>query len=241
MLSIRAPRENMDKPLLIFDVNETLIDLRPIGAVLERIFGESLITRLWYADMILYAEALTLADAYVPFTDLGLTVLRMLATADGIPLSDADEQAFSEAFSAMAPYPEVPAALRRLRDAGFRLFTLTNSPSEVQQQQFERSGILQYFERCFSIDSVRRYKPAREAYVSIEQALATPPTGLMLVACHAWDTLGARTSGWRAVLIKRPGNAAFGAGPQPEFIGSDLREVAEQLALRCASEASLTK
>jgi 2-haloacid dehalogenase len=231
----------MDKPLLVFDVNETLIDLQPVGAVLERMWGEKLITRLWYADLVLYAEAVTLADNYVPFTDLGLAVLRMLASADKIAISNDDERAFSEAFSAMAPYPEVPSALRQLRDAGFRLFTLSNSPLDVLERQFGRSGILQYFERCLSVDTPRRYKPAQEAYAYVEAALETPSAGLMLIACHAWDMLGALAAGWRMGFIERPGNAPLGVGPQPELIGSDLRDVVEQLTQRYAPHAVLRK
>jgi 2-haloacid dehalogenase len=46
--------------------------------------------RLWFADLILYSEALTLAGVYVPFTDIGGAVLRMLAVTRGLAISDAD-------------------------------------------------------------------------------------------------------------------------------------------------------
>jgi hypothetical protein len=35
----------------------------------------------------------------------------------------------------MPPHPEVPAALRRLRDHGFRLFTLTDNTLEISGRQ----------------------------------------------------------------------------------------------------------
>ena len=46
--------------------------------------------RLWFADLITYSEALTLAGVYVPFTDIGGAVLRMLAATRDIAISDAD-------------------------------------------------------------------------------------------------------------------------------------------------------
>src|SRR4029077_12023987 len=58
-------------------------------------------------------------------------------------------------FSTMPPHPEVPAALRKLRDAGFRLFTLTDNLLEVQTRQLEHGGILDLFERRFSADGVK--------------------------------------------------------------------------------------
>ena len=57
----------------------------------------------------------------------------------------------------------VPAALRKLRDAGFRLFTLTDNLLEVQTRQLEHGGIVDLFERRFSADGVKRHKPSPEA------------------------------------------------------------------------------
>jgi 2-haloacid dehalogenase len=45
----------------------------------------------------------------------------MLADTQGIKIDDADKKELTEKFSTMPPYPEVPGALRKLRDAGFRL------------------------------------------------------------------------------------------------------------------------
>ena len=53
--------------------------------------------------------------------------MKMLADTRGIRIADADKKELTEKFSTMPPHAEVPAALRKLRDAGFRLFTLTNN------------------------------------------------------------------------------------------------------------------
>ena len=106
----------------------------------------------------------------------------------------------------MPPYLEVPAALRKLRNAGFRLFTLTNNLVEVQAQQLKNGGIAELFERCFSVDCVMQYKPSPQTYAYIGRELGVGPSQLFLVACHTWDTLGAVAAGWEAALIKRVGN-----------------------------------
>src|SRR5215469_636614 len=114
-------------PLIVFDVNETLLDLQTMEPVFARIFGEKSAMRLWFANFIMYSAALTVAGCYVPFTDIGAAVMKMLADTHGIKIDDADKSELIEKFSTMLPHPEVPAALRRLRDAGFRLFTLTDN------------------------------------------------------------------------------------------------------------------
>ena len=67
-------------PFIVFDVNETLLDLESLTPTFERIFGDRLALRRWFAELILYSEALTLAGIYVPFTDIGGAVLNMVAT-----------------------------------------------------------------------------------------------------------------------------------------------------------------
>jgi 2-haloacid dehalogenase len=223
-------------PLIVFDVNETLLDLETVTPVFERIFRDRLAMRLWFANLIMYSEALTLANSYVPFTDIGAAVLKMLADTRGLSITEADKRELTERFATMPPHSEVPAALRRLKDAGFRLFTLTDNLLEIQTRQLQHGGIADLFERRFSVDQeVRRHKPAPEAYAYVERELKVGPPELFLVASHTWDTLGAVAAGWGAALIKRPGNEILDVGPQPMFVGTDLAAIAEILIHRFAA------
>ena len=218
-----------DLPLIVFDVNETLLDLETMSPTFERIFDDKSAMRLWFANFILYSAALTVAGQYVPFTDIGAAVMTMLADTRGVQIKDADKTELTEKFSTMPAHPEVPAALGRLRRAGFRLFTLTDNLLEIQTRQLEHAGILDAFERRFSADGVKRHKPAREAYAYVENELQVQPSQLCLIACHTWDTLGAVAAGWQAALIKRVGNDLLGVGPQPQMVGNNLNDVADQL------------
>jgi 2-haloacid dehalogenase len=58
-------------PYIVFDVNETLLDLETMAPTFERTFGDKVAMRLWFANLILYSAALTVANVYVPFTDIG--------------------------------------------------------------------------------------------------------------------------------------------------------------------------
>jgi 2-haloacid dehalogenase len=224
-------------PLIVFDVNETLLDLGTMEPTFQRIFGDKSAMRLWFADLILYSAALTVAGCYVPFTDIGAAVMKMLADTRGIKIDDADKKELTDKFSTMPPHPEVPAALRKLRDAGFRLHTLTDNLLEVQTRQLTYGGIVDLFERRFSADGVKHHKPSRQAYGYVEQELGVEPSQLFLIACHTWDTLGAVAAGWGAALIKRVGNDVLSVGPQPQIVGNDLNDVADQLIARHKARA----
>jgi 2-haloacid dehalogenase len=216
-------------PLIVFDVNETLLDLTTLDPTFERIFGDKGAMRLWFANLIMYSAALTVAGCYVPFTDIGSAVMKMLADTRGIKVEEADKKELVDKFSTMPPHPEVPAALGKLRAAGFRLFTLTDNLLEVQTRQLKQGGIADLFERRFSADGVKHHKPSPQAYHYVEKELGVEPSQLCLVACHTWDTLGAVAAGWKAALIKRAGNDVLGVGPQPQIVGADLDDVANQL------------
>ena len=218
------------QPIIVFDVNETLLDLDTLHPTLDRIFGDPAALRLWFANLITYSEALTLAGVYVPFTDIGAAVLRMLADTHGITISDSDAAELTDRFATMPPHSEVPAALRRLRDHGFRLFTLTDNTLAISGRQLEHAGVIDVFEHRFSVDeTVRRHKPAPEAYHSVAAALNVDAADICLIACHVWDTIGAHSAGWQAGLILRQGNAPLDVGPQPDYIGKNLDEIADQL------------
>jgi 2-haloacid dehalogenase len=217
------------RPLIVFDVNETLLDLGTMEPTFQRIFGDKNAMRLWFANLILYSAALTVAGVYVPFTDIGGAVMKMLANTRGIKIADNDKKELTDKFSTMPPYPEVPAALRKLRNAGFRLFCLTDNLLEVQTRQLEHGGIVNLFERRFSADGVKHHKPSRQAYGYVEKELGVNPSELCMIACHTWDTLGAVAAGWQAALIKRVGNDVLDVGPQPQIVGNDLNDVADQL------------
>jgi len=219
-------------PLIVFDVNETLLDLETMEPTFERIFRERGAMRLWFANFIMYSAALTVAGCYVPFTDIGGAVMKMLADTRGIKITDADKKELTEKFSTMPPYAEVPAALRKLRSTGFRLFTLTDNLLEVQTRQLTNGGIVDLFERRFSADGVKHHKPSRQAYAYVEKELGAKASDFCLIACHTWDTLGAVAAGWEAALIRRPGNDVLGVGPQPQIVGDTLDDVANQLIAR---------
>jgi 2-haloacid dehalogenase len=219
-----------DHQILVFDVNETLLDLESIRPFFDRVFGDPAALRLWFAGLITYSEALTLANVYVPFTDIGGAVLRMFAATRDVKVTDEDGQELTARFASMPAHPDVPIALRRLREHGFRLFTLTDNTLEISGRQLEAAGLIDLFERRFSVDeSVKRHKPAPEAYRFVASELKVDPADMCMIACHVWDTLGATAAGLRSGLILREGNAPLGVGPQPNYVGRDLNEIADQL------------
>ena len=96
-----------DLPLIVFDVNETLLDLETLAPTFERVLNDQAAMRLWVANLIMYSAALTVAGQYVPFTDIGVAVMAMLPKSRGVEVNDDTKKDLTEQFSTL------PARTRR--------------------------------------------------------------------------------------------------------------------------------
>jgi len=217
------------KRVIVFDVNETLLDIEILNSYFERTFGDARVMRQWFAELILYSQAVTLSGGYAPFGQLAVAVLGMVAEVRGVTLQSDSIVAFKADMARLPAHQDAAPALGLLRDAGFRMVTLTNSAPGAGPSALETAGLAQYFEKQFSVDAVKRFKPAPETYRSVEAALGVGPDALRLVAAHTWDTLGATAAGWKAALLTRPGNAALPLGEQPDIVEKDLSALAKRI------------
>src|SRR5947208_2996595 len=176
--------------VLVFDVNETLIDIEALSPLFEQILGEAQAMREWFGQLVMYSMTTALSGAYVDFFTLGQGVLRMLGEIHGSPITDEDLGRVKLAMTTMPAHPDVADGLAALRDNGFRLVTLTNSPPNPRgPSPLESAGLGGYFERQFSVDARRTFKPARDVYNYVCRELGVAPAECMMVAAHVWDTI----------------------------------------------------
>jgi 2-haloacid dehalogenase len=213
----------------VFDVNETLLDLGALDPLFERVFGDSGVRRAWFLQLLQSALVATVTDTYSNFGQIGGAALEMVAEREGVNISDEDKQKILGGMRELPPHPEVAEALDRLRDAGLRLATLTNSTRQVAEAQMNNSGLRDYFEQVLSADEVRRLKPAPEPYRMAAESLGVEVGQVRLVAAHAWDVAGALRAGCAAAFVARPGMVLDPLVERPDVVGADLREVADHI------------
>jgi 2-haloacid dehalogenase len=215
--------------VILFDVNETLLDLHALDPLFQRVFGDAAVMQSWFAQVLQSALVATVTDAYVDFGTIGGAALDMTAARQGISLSGDGRAEILGGMLSLPPHPEVPESLGRLRDAGPRLATLTNSTAQVAKTQLTNAGLLGYFEQLLSVEAVRRFKPAAETYRMAAGKLGVQVSDICLVAAHDWDIAGALRAGCAAAFVARPGMVLSPLAERPDFIGQDLREVTDQI------------
>ena len=79
-----APRPSV----LVFDVNETLVDIESLTPLFTEMFGDEGVLREWFAQLVMYSMSATLADSYVNFSTLAQGVLHMVGDIHHVDVSD---------------------------------------------------------------------------------------------------------------------------------------------------------
>jgi len=215
--------------VVVCDVNETLLDLRALEPDFAGIFGDAGAMQEWFTTLLLYSEVVTLAGPYSEFGSIAGAALDMMASARGVPLQSSDRTRILHGMLRLPAHTDVVDGLQTLRDAGLQLVTLTNSAPAAVAQQLANAGLGAFFDRSFSVDAVRRFKPAPEVYRSVAESLGVHTGQLRLVAAHAWDIVGALRAGCAAAFVARPGKVLYPLGPQPDIVAPDFASVARAI------------
>ena len=217
------------KKLIVFDVNETLLDLNALDPYFEKVFGRASIRTIWFATVLRNSLVSTITGKYEDFGKIAGASLDMTARQNGLVLSDENRSTILGAIRSLPAHPDVVPGLDKLKSAGFRLFTLTNSPPQVVEAQLNNSELASYFENNFSVDAIKMFKPAAEVYRMAAKELKVPTEQVRMVAAHDWDVVGALNAGCAAAFIARPGKVLNPLLPQPDIVGLNLVDVAEKI------------
>ena len=197
----------MSAPLVIvFDVNETLSDMAPLGEAFAQVGAPRALAKLWFATLLRDGFALTASGGKESFATIGADALRTLLGAEGISgnLETAVERVMA-AMQNLSLHPDVPDGIRALAAAGHRLVTLTNGAAANTDKLLVAGGVRDKLEQLLSVEDAPAWKPARPAYEYAATAAGTAPSGMLLVAVHPWDIHGAAKAGLRTAWINRTG------------------------------------
>jgi 2-haloacid dehalogenase len=128
----------------------------------------------------------------------------------------------------LKPFPDVIAALERLRGCGYKLAILSNGDRDMLKAAGPHIGFA--FDHVISVQEAGYFKPHWKTYAKAEELIGEERTSCLFVANHAFDCIGAKSFGMRAAFIDRR-RRPFGETPhQPDIIVADFAELAEALA-----------
>lgn len=219
----------MPQRVIVFDVNETLLDLGGLDQHFQEVFGDTQAKSQWFAKLLNLALTATIVDSYHDFSTLGRAALELVAAKHGMTLAEGQITHILGHMQQLPPHADARPSLERLQAAGFRLAALTNSAPAVAQAQLHNAGLAPFFEAILSVDETRRFKPAPEPYRMAAEHLQVNTSDLRMVAVHDWDIIGAMAAGCQGAFVARGGIAFNALAPQPDVFEPTLEAIAETI------------
>ena len=215
--------------VLVFDVNETLLDLSDLRSVLAATLGGGERLAEWFFRLLHGSLVANITDSFRSFETIGIEALGAVAERQGIELTATQAQDLVSGFRSLPPHPDVADGLGRLTDRGYRLVALSNGSPTGIAAQLTNAGIIDRFEMVVSVHEAGRFKPDPAPYhVALERADCDAADALM-VAAHDWDIVGARAVGIPGAFIVRPGVVWSLPDELPELSPADLAGLADAL------------
>ena len=217
---------------IAFDAFGTLFDLTALrtrtrqaagheGDELFAAFKERLVPWTWH---------LTASGDYEPLPELAAQAVQAAARAAGLRLERSRADWIVEGMLELPVFGDVRPGLDRLRELRIPLAILSNGTAHGVKSLVDHNDLHGYFDHQLVADSVKRFKPAREAYALAAEAFGAPADRVMLVSGHEWDVAGASRAGLRTAWIARGEPFAPTLGELPDLQAKDLPDLAARIA-----------
>jgi 2-haloacid dehalogenase len=219
----------MPRDTILFDINETVLDLSTLKPKFEAVFGDAGVTATWFAMLLHNSTVCALTGVETGFAALAGAMLDRVAALRGVEVSQEARSSILGTFAQLAPHPDMEGALKQLRDAGYRTVAFSNSSLALVTSQITNSGLAPLFDEIISVEQTGSFKPDVKVYHFVAERVGRPIGDLCLVATHDWDTHGAMTAGMGAAYIDRSGAPYHPLYLRPEIYAADMGEVVRQL------------
>jgi 2-haloacid dehalogenase len=123
-----------------FDCYGTLIDWDSgVLRVLRQLWPTAELERLLRRYHAI--EPLVQEGRKMPYRDVGARTLRAIAAVEDLQLETQDAYALADSLPTWPAFPEVPAALARLKDEGWRVAILSNTDPDLLAASVEQIGV----------------------------------------------------------------------------------------------------
>jgi 2-haloacid dehalogenase len=165
---------------------------------------------------------------HTPYREISQRAVAHVMDRCGIAYTKDEVRWLVSQIETLKPFPDVVSGLEKLRAKGYKLAILSNGDRDMLKAAEPHIGFA--FDHVISVQEAGYFKPHWKTYAKAEEIMGQDRSGILFVANHAFDCIGAKSYGMRTVFIdrrKRP----FGETPyQPDLIVANFAELADTLA-----------
>jgi len=224
--------------LIAFDAYGTLFDVYSMGVLAEELFPGSgtALSLMWRDRQIEYTRLVTMSDPnpggskyYLPFWDLTIRSLRYVCKRMNLDLSSAHEKRLMDQYAKLTGFPDSLSVLKTIKEKGIATGILSNGSREMLATVVQSNGLESYLDKVVTIEEVRLFKTAPQAYELLLKAFPVQKHEVLFVSSNAWDALAAKWFGFDVFWVNRLGHPFEEIGEKPTYEGKSLTEVLEAL------------
>jgi 2-haloacid dehalogenase len=227
---------------VVFDAYGTLFDVYSVQHLAEQLFpGQGTALALaWRDKQIEYTRLITQSDPnpakgsrfYQSFWDLTRLSLHYCLDRLQLDRTQGQDEALMGQYAKLRPFPENLEVLRTIKRHGLTTAILSNGSPQMLESAVHSAGMVGLLDHVISVDGIRLFKTAPQAYALVQQSIALPLEEILFVSSNAWDALGANWFGLRTHWVNRQGLPFEALEPRPDYSGSDLSSVLKTLQLK---------
>lgn len=220
--------------LIAFDAYGTLFDVYSMGQLAEELFpghGQAL-SVMWRDRQIEYTRLVTMSDPspggskhYLPFWELTIHSLRYVCKRMGLNLTAEYEKRLMDQYAKLTSFADSLSVLKTIKDKGISTAILSNGSREMLNTVVESNGLKPYLDKVVTIEDVRLFKTAPQAYELLLKAFPVKKDEILFVSSNAWDALAAKWYGFDVFWVNRLEHPFEEIGEKPNHEGSSLSGV----------------
>lgn len=225
-------KKTMNKQTILFDINETVLDLSTLKSKFIAAFGDQSAMAVWFSMLLHSSTVCVVTGVQTDFAALAGIMLESIAARRGIALSRAVREDILSGFASLPAHDDIKPALSRLRSAGYRTVAFSNSSLGLISTQMKNAGLSEYFDEIISVEKTGSFKPDPATYQFAAQQLNQPLESLRLVATHDWDTHGALSVGMKAAYIARSQAIYHPLYRQPDIMATTMGDIVDKIIER---------
>ncbi|MGH1405008.1 MAG: HAD family hydrolase [Rhodomicrobiaceae bacterium] len=239
-----ALRKGSPIKTILFDINETVLDLDGLRALFNSQFKGAITVEHWFTALLHSSTIAALTDVETTFAKLAkITLTKLVQSQNKQPaierreirgnlVIEENEEFVTEALEKIAnlnAHDDIIPALILLKENGYKTVAFSNSSSTLIQSQIKNAGLEGHFDEIISVESTGSFKPHEKVYRFAAVKLAEPIENLRLIACHDWDTHGALTAGMKAAYLDRSQTPYNPLYQKTDIKGNTMIEIAKRI------------
>lgn len=195
----------------VFDAYGTLFDVSAAARQAAGEPGNEAIADIWQKlandwrlKQLQYTWLRAVADAHTDFWKVTQDGLDWALDANNLSDPRLRERLLA-LYWELSAYPEVPAMLAALKQAGLNTAILSNGSPDMLNGAVKSAGLTEVLDDVLSVESVGVFKPHKSVYALVNERFSCTSDQVLFVSSNGWDAAHATGFGFQTAWVNRAG------------------------------------